>query len=181
MLFAITRHHCLSILTASAVAGIALLGALEAPDAGTAAVPQPDHVIAQRSTSGKIVDRLPGSAQITPRLAKIVTQAEWSVASASDGEIAFASVIGSDIGGTGQATAEPVLIAVASPAPEKPVHPATRSRKAAAVIAALPPQRPAALDMPQPVVAVAASEKRLSAAARMIAFVGSLTALARPL
>lgn len=186
-MFAITRNHRSSTLSASILARGALSLALGRLGTDTPATPQPvpTPVAAERSVSGKIVDRLPGSAPVTPRFAEALAQAQWSMATGADLDMALASASWSDGAGTGQAGYKPMLTAAArsgTPAP-KPVHGATaRPRREPFVVAISPPARPAALRTPQPAVQVAAvSDKRPSVAARMIAFVGSLASLAHPL
>jgi hypothetical protein len=172
--------HPLTVL-ASALAGAALLGAFGAAGSDAPIALQPEPAAIQLSVSGKVVDRLPGSAPVAIRFAEAPAFSDWPMAAAPDDTIVLASASGSDIGGTGQAVPLPVRTASAEPASSRLVRSGAQ-RKTALVVAALPPRRPAALDLAQPPAAVAGRpEKRLSVTARMIAFVGSLASLARPL
>lgn len=186
-MFAITRNHRSSTLSASVLARVALSLALGRLGTDTPATPQPvpPPVAAERSVSGKIVDRLPGSTPATPRFAEALAQAQWSMATGADHDMALASASWNDGAGTGQAgfTSTPVAAAGPGMLEPKPVHvAAARPRREHSAVAALPPPRPATLPAPQPATVVAtAPEKRPSVTARMIAFVGSLASLAHPL
>lgn len=175
----ITRNYRSSTLSASILARVALSLALGRLGTDAPATPQPvpAPVAAERSVSGKIVDRLPG-APATPRFAEALAQAQWSMATGADHDMALASASWSDGAGTGQVGYKPTLAAAARSGTQapKPVHAAAaRPRREPLVVAISPPPRPAALRMPQPAVQVAAvPDKRPSVAARMIAFVGSL-------
>jgi hypothetical protein len=186
-MFAITRNHRSSTLSASILARVALSLALGRLGSDAPATPQPipAPVAAERSVSGKIVDRLPGSAPVTPRFAEALAQAQWSMATGADHDMALASISWSDSTGIGQAGFKPPLTAAARSGTQapKPVHvAAARLRREPSVVAISPPPRPAVLRAPQPAVEVAAvPDKRPSVTARMIAFVGSLASLAHPL
>jgi len=179
-MFAIACNHRSSTLSASVLARVALSLALGRLGTDAPATPQPvpAPVAAERSVSGKIVDRLPGSAPTTPRFAEALAQAQWSKATGADHDMALASVSWSDGAGTGQVGYKPMLTAAARSGKQapKPIHAAAaRPRREPFVVAISPPSRPAALRTPQPAVQVAAvPDKRPSVAARMIAFVGSL-------
>jgi hypothetical protein len=95
--------------------------------------------------------------------------------------------------GFASAFAAPAEIAALRPEPVPEARPTTaapprtarapaRPQKPTAVAAILPPPRPASLKEPLATIDIAAApQRRSSVASRMIAFVGSLASLARPL
>jgi hypothetical protein len=179
-MLAIIRTHRSSALSASAMLG--LIGTLGAFGIEAPATPQPAAAPAERSISGKIVDRLPGSLPATSRFAETPAPSDWSMMAVSDSMIAVAYAAGRE---NGQADSRPVPDAAARSATLalKSGHArAARPHGGSPAVALLPPARPAALRMPQPAAqAVAPPERPASIAARMIAYVGSLASLARPL
>jgi hypothetical protein len=188
-MFAITRNHRSSTLSASVsavvLAGVASSLVLGKLGTDVPATPQLVPVAMERSASGKIVDRLPGSAPATPRFAEAHTQVQWSMATGAGHDMVLASASRSDSPATGQAELKLSSVAATRPraSARKPARVAAAGlRREPSVVAISPPPRPAALRVSQPVIEIAAvQDKRPSAAARMIAFVGSLASLAHPL
>ncbi len=182
---AIIRNRRPSTLLASILAGVALSIVLGTLGTGTPATPQPAPVAAERSASGKIIDRQPGSALVAPRFAEALTQVQWSISTGAGHDMALASASWSDSAGTGQVGLKPTPVAAAKPraSEPKPAHVAAAGpRREASIVAVSPPPRPAVLRTPKPATEIAAvPDKRPSVAARMIAFVGSLASLAQPL
>lgn len=170
-MFAIAQNHRWLTTLASPLIGAMLLGAPKA-EAPTATEPHP--VAAQRSATGKIVDRLPGNASAPPKFEAVIARPDREAATFPGGAMAFAPAAAKV---TAIAAAAPVStpIAIASVTPVRP-------HKASPVVATLPPRRPISLGTPQAVAQVAAAQqKRPSVTSRMFAFVGSLAGLANPL
>ncbi len=189
-MFALVRHHRrLTVLTLSALAGTALLGLVAASDGNRPALPEPLPLAAQLSPSGKIVDRLPGSVTPAPHLAERLASTGWSdtarpatpavLASAAVGEVVVAEAA------VDTAMAATTDAPMALPVQRKPARATIRPYKAPAavmpaVVAALPPPRPASLrGVPDVVEVASVKERRVSIAGRMVAFVGSLASFAR--
>jgi len=184
-MFSIARHRRRSSTLISSATGIGLFILLGVPAVEAPTVPRPSAPAAQHGPSGKIVDRLPGNAPTAAHFTERLASASWTQTTAFGADIALASASWSDEGAAG-ASAEPVLVrvAVSKPAtpPSKPARGSSRPHGAAPVVAALPPSRPASLHLSPAVTAIAAATpERPSVTARMIAFVGSLASLARPL
>lgn len=178
-------HHRRTLIWASAASGLALLGFAVAPIAEAPASSQPRLVALQRSPSGKIVDRLPGTAPAASRLTVSFLQSDWAMSTALEPGFAVASAAAGDPETRGDAVADkPIRVAAAkAPAPaSKPARQPAKLHTIPQAIAALPPSRPISLRAPQPPIEIAApNERRRSYASRMIAFVGSLAAMASPL
>lgn len=175
-MFASSRTSGRSTALASAIAAVVLLGLFARPAIET--TPPPPAVPMQLSASGKVIDRLPGHATTAPSFAVPGEHAMPGTAFA----YAFAATVSSAAAGSGAAH-EPAPVQEARAAlPAKTTRAPARPPKAVSVAAALPPARPASLRLAQPATEVAAApERRASVASRMIAFVGSLASLARPL
>lgn len=178
-------HHRRTAAWASAAAGLALLGSALAPITEAPATSQPRLVALQHSPSGKIVDRLPGTAPAASRLAVSFVQSDWAMSAAFEPGFAVASAATGNPDARDDVVADkPVRVAAAkAPAPaSKPARQSARLHMIPPAIAALPPSRPVSLRAPQSPIEIAApKEGRRSYASRMIAFVGSLAAMASPL
>lgn len=178
------RHYPrLTALASAAVVATALIGIAgrsggEAP-ASLRVVP----ATARLSPSGKIVDRLPNNAPATVHFADRLAPPPPAELVALDRQAGPASPItGAFATAQAMATEKPPLIAEAKAsetAAPKPFRAAARPHRPPVTVAALPPPRPASLRALPDVAEIAGvRDKRISVAARMIAFVGSL---ARPL
>lgn len=161
------KHRWLPALASPFVAA-ALLGT---PNAEAPTVPEPHAIAAQRSQTGKIIDRLPGSSSTTPHFETTTARSDWALAAVPSGIVAFASETEKDTSATAAVTVDkPVLVAAVA---------STRPHRARIAVATLPPRRPAALAAPQSTIQIASvQQKRPSVTSRMIAFVGSLAGLA---
>jgi len=184
-MLSVILHHRRAATWASAAAGLALLGVAAASIAGAPATPEPSLVALQRSPSGKIIDRMPGPTPAGPRLAVSFLHSDWAMSAALEPGFAVASAATGDLDDRSDAAVETPIRVAAAKAPVPPSKPARQPAKphtTPATVAALPPPRPISLRTPQPAIEIAASkERRRSYASRMIAFVGSLAALASPL
>ncbi|CAH1659169.1 conserved hypothetical protein [Hyphomicrobiales bacterium] len=184
-MFSIARHRRRSSTLISSATGIGLFILLGVPAVEAPTAPRPDVPAVQHGPSGKVVDRLPGNAPTAAHFAERLASASWMQTAPFGADIALASASWSDEGTVGASTEPgPVRVAVSKPAtpPSKLARGSARPHGAAPVVAALPPSRPASLHLPPAATTVAAAtQERPSVTARMIAFVGSLASLARPL
>jgi hypothetical protein len=184
-MLSVIHHRRRAAAWASAAAGLVLIGLAAAPVAEAPATPQPRLIAPQRSPSGKVLDRLPGAAPTASRLAVGAVHSDWAMALTPEPSFTAVSAAANDLDIVDKIIVDkPVRVAVAkaaSPAP-KPPRPLARPQATAPAIAALPPARPASLHLPRATIEITApQERRPSVASRMIAFVGSLALLARPL
>ena len=184
-MFSAIHHRHRAVAWASAAAGLVLVGVAAAPVAEAPATAQPRAAILQHSPSGKVLDRLPGSAPTASRLAIDAVHSDWAMAPTFEPSFTTVSVAANSLDAIDKVVVDkPVRVAAAKAAPPtpKPTRALAKQHAAAPALAALPPARPASLHVPQATVEIAASqERRPSVASRMIAFVGSLAQLARPL
>jgi len=185
-MFAFARHSRRSAALASSAAAFVLLAGLAgSPGGGVPAAPPVHTAAAQLSPSGKIVDRFPDSAPASIRFPDRLASSARVAGAPQDRRAGLASFGIGGFAAVGAAAETPVAHIDAMPAEAavpKPSRVGPRPQRPPLTVAVLPPRRPASLRGLEDVGAVAsAAERHVSATARMIAFVGSLASLVRPL